>query len=72
MIFIVHKNYENYVSTMLTIVALGCFVLCVGYCIVPETIVDFDGEFAKKRLKRASDGAASPLNTIRFFNQYIE
>ena len=72
MIFIVHKNYENYVSTMLTIMALGCFVLFVGYCIVPERIVDFAGEFDKKRLKRAGDGAASPLNTIRFFNQYIE
>ena len=71
MIFIVHKNYENYVSTMLTIMALGFFVLFVGYCIVPETIVDFAGEF-EKRLKRAGDVPASPLNTIRFFNQYIE
>lgn len=70
MVFIVHKNYENYVSTMLTIMAIGFFVLCIGYCVVPETLLDF--EFAEKRLKRASDVPASPLNTIRFFNQYIE
>ena len=47
MIFIVHKNYENYVSTMLTIVALGCFVLCVGYYIIGDNC-SFDGEFARR------------------------
>ena len=84
MVYIVHKNYENYIQTMLFISIAGHFVLFIGYFIVPETLIDYhnlnngsinnndNDSSSKRRSLKSIFKNASPINTIRFFNQYTE
>lgn len=82
MVFVVHKNYEQYTTTMLAIAAAAHVVLFIGYCIVPETLLHVlqqqqenlninNGKNTKKSSMNICKNA-SPVNTIRFFNQYTE
>ena len=79
MVCIVHKNYENYIQTILFISIAGHFVLIIRLFIVPETLIDYhnlnnginnnnndNDSSSKRRSLKSIFKNASPINTIPF------